>query len=159
MDKKMDEKVILHWLQGIPFFKEFSAEELKNLASEEKRFLTFEKDQPIIREGETDKTLYVLLKGKAKATKKVSNQEIIITHLNEGAVFGAMYLISKKDRPYMLSSIPEERITVVALTPDYFKTLDTNLQLIIKQQLIEMVCTRLDHMVEKHANLMKEMLL
>ena len=154
----MDEKAILHWLTGTPFFTDFTAEGLKNLVSQKKYFLEFTDGQCIVEEGKIDKTLFVLLKGKTRVSKKSKNEDITVTHLNEGAVFGAMFLISKKERPYKFSLISEGETTVIGLTSDFFKSLDSGLQIKLKEQLMELVFTRLDNLVEKHSDLMKDML-
>ena len=156
----MDEKIIFHWLKGVPFFSDFSAEQLQRLAGEKKYILKFSNDQTIIKEGNIDKTLFILLKGRARLTKRTSkNVDATITHLNDGAVCGAMFLISKKERPYQCSLISEGQSTFVGLTHDFFKTLEPGLQMKLKEQLMELVFTRLDNLIAKHADLMGEMLI
>ena len=154
----MNEKAILHCLTGIPFFTDFSAEELKNLVSEKKYFLNFSSGEAIVEEGTIDKTLYILLKGKARVTKKSGRNDIAIFHINEGAVYGMMHLISKRERTYKCSIVSEEETMVAALTPDYFKSLDSMLQIKIKEQLLEIMFTRIEHLIGKHTDLMREML-
>jgi len=154
----MNEKAILHCLTGIPFFTDFSAEELKNLVSEKKYFLNFSNGQSIVEEGTIDKNLYVLLKGKARVTKKSRGDDIAIFHINEGAVYGMMYLISKKERIYKCSIVSAEETMVAALTPDYFKNLDSMFQIKIKEQLLELMFTRIENLITRHTDLMREML-
>jgi len=154
----MDEKVILHWLKGTPFFSDFSPEELQRLASEQKHVLKIENERFIVKEGQIDKTLFILLQGKVRVTKKINNKDITFSYLNQGAICGAMYLISKKERAHQVSLVSEGEITVVGLTPDYFKTLDPGLQIKLKEQLMELVFTRLENLATKHADLMKDVL-
>jgi len=154
----MDEKAILHRLKGIPFFSDFSPEELRTLASDQKYILNFENEQLIVEEGRIDKALYVLLKGKVRVTKKSKDKDITLSHLNQGAICGAMFLISKKERSTQYSLISEGGTTLIGLPPDYFKTLDPGLQIKLKEQLMEVVFTRFENLATKHADLMKDML-
>ena len=154
----MNDKTILHLLTGIPLFKDFSAKELKNLVSEKKYFLKFSNGQSIAEEGKIDKILYVLLKGKARVTKKSANNDTAFFHINEGAVYGMMYLLSKKKRPYICSIVSEGETMVAALTLDYIKTLDSRLQIKIKEQLMELMITRFEHLIAQHTGMMREIL-
>ena len=87
-------------MKGIPFFKSFSAGEKKTVANLNSHLIEDKKGVYVIRQGEKDSTIFILLKGTLAITKnEVPDAEL--NTLKVGALFGEVPLITGKSRSTM----------------------------------------------------------
>ena len=93
----MKEKDILDLMADIPFFKPFTLKEKKILASTDTHIVQYRKGEQLIRQGDKDSTIFVLLKGNLAITKnEVPDAEL--NTLSAGAMFGEVPLITGRPR-------------------------------------------------------------
>src|SRR6056297_40136 len=91
-------------LKELEIFQKLNYEEKKSLMkiSETK---TFEPDDLVIKHGEPDNTLYIILSGRAKITeynenKNENQEEVVLAEMKSGDFFGLTSLISKTNNIY-----------------------------------------------------------
>jgi CRP-like cAMP-binding protein len=111
-------------LKELEIFQKLNYEEKKELMkiSETK---TFEPDDLVIKHGEPDNTLYIILSGRAKITeynenKNENQEEVVLAEMKSGDFFGLTSLISKTNNiyrgdvkaiePLVLISFPRQKI-------------------------------------------------
>jgi len=111
-------------LKELEIFQKLNYEEKKSLMkiSETK---TFEPDDLVIKHGEPDNTLYIILSGRAKITeynenKNENQEEVVLAEMKSGDFFGLTSLISKTNNiyrgdvkaiePLVLISFPRQKI-------------------------------------------------
>lgn len=139
----LDKEQVLALMKKIHFFKEFTEEEKSGLASLKSQLVHYEPKAKIIREGEIDVSLFVLLKGTARVTCN-ELPRIDIIKLKPGAVFGEISFISK--RPRSTNVIAEDKVLVLKMDGVLFDEISFEVQVKIKDKLVELLIQRLDDM-------------
>ena len=150
----MDTDRILKWIQAVPFFSSFRKDELESLASEQKYFNKYNENEMIIQEGQTDQALFIILKGTVRITKDSGKNEIELTKLNEGTVFGEMTLLRKGRRTS--NAIAEKATIVMTMKPDTLENLDFKLKAKFKDELLKLVLKRFETLNEKYTALLNK---
>jgi CRP-like cAMP-binding protein len=125
-------------------FKYFTDGEKKAFCEMDHSLVEFKNGDLIIEEGETTKSLYILLEGSVLITKKRDEATIRLAKLKSGAVFGEMSFFSKKPRG--TNVLAHENVLVLKLSETFFESLDPVLQNKIKDYFIEILIIRLDQM-------------
>lgn len=125
------------------FFRDFSDEERNSFAENESLIVKFKKGDFIIREGEIDKSVFVILKGKASVTKD-SAPDIELNELGEGEMFGAFALVTHA--PRTTNVIAKEDVTVFRIKGLELDNLDPATLNKFKNQLIRALISKIDEM-------------
>ena len=149
----MEHKLILSFLSSISFFKDFSMEDKSALMQSKDMFVKFWPDQLIIKEGDIDDGLFIILKGHVNVSKR-SKPNVSIAKLGPGSLFGEINIISKKPRTTNVTAVNE--VVLMRITPDMLDKLDVGLQKRFHGKLINLLVKRLDEMNQKLASAMKE---
>ena len=103
----------------------------------------YKKGENIIRQGEKDSTIFVLLKGSLAITKdEVLDAEL--NTLNLGVMFGEAPLITRKSRP--TNVIAKKKVVVLKMDNYLLKTLDPAILNKFKDHLLKILIGRLDIM-------------
>ncbi len=63
-----------------------------------KRIVYYQKGENIIKEGKTDKRMYIILDGSVRISLSDGNEKIEVAQLNKGAFFGEMSLFNDAPR-------------------------------------------------------------
>lgn len=142
----MEFEKALKCFDGIPFFKGFSKEERRFLASLDCSLCHFAHGEFVIRRGETDRTLFILLEGSVSITYDRPS-EITITQLRRGAIFGEVSLISKRNRT--TNVVADGNISVLKMDGEMISRLNPHLVNKIKDKVIDLLVQRLDLMNER----------
>lgn len=101
----------------------------------------YKKGENIIRQGEKDSTIFVLLKGSLAITKdEVLDAEL--NTLNLGAMFGGVPLITRKSRS--TNVIAKKKVVVLKMDSYILKTLDPAILNKFKDHLLKILIGRLD---------------
>ena len=103
----------------------------------------YKKGENIIRQGEKDSTIFVLLKGSLAITK----DEVLDTELNTlnlGAMFGEIPLNTGKSRS--TNVISKKKVVVLKMDSYLLKTLDPAILNKFKDHLLKILIDRLDEM-------------
>ena len=87
----------IKFLQKISFFSTFDDHELKQLLAVS-RWLKVPAGTLIIKEGSTDRLLYILVRGDVSVFKTVKGKRLELTTLTTGATFGEMAMVAETKR-------------------------------------------------------------
>ncbi len=148
----MEHKLIMSFLAGISFFNDFSLQDKAELIQSKDMFIKFWPDQLIIKEGNIDDGLFIILKGQVAVTKQ-SKPNATLAQLGPGSLFGEINLISKKARTTNVTALNE--VVVMRITQEMVDRLDPNLQKKFQSKLINLLVQRLEEMNQKLASAMK----
>jgi len=116
------------------------------LLKTEGAFVKFKPYDNIIREGEIDESIFIILKGVVNITKQ-SLPDIIISQLKAGSLFGEIALISDAPRTSNATAFTES--ILMKITKNMINQLPLALQKKLQDQLIRILAQRLDEMNEK----------
>jgi len=94
----------LEVLSQFQFFGGFKPKELEVLVSLAEEF-TFPPEAKIIREGDVEDCMFVLLEGRVGVTKKVGEQVIDLTTLEPGSFFGEIALVDDGPRSASVTAL------------------------------------------------------
>ncbi len=134
---------VLKLIKEISFFKPFTAGEKKTLVNLDTHIIEHKKGDYIIRQGEKDSTIFILLKGVLAITKdEVPDAEL--NTLKVGAMFGEVPLIPGKTRS--TNVIAKNRVVVLKMDAYLLKTLDPAILNKFKDHFLKIIIKRLDEM-------------
>jgi CRP-like cAMP-binding protein len=139
-------------INRLDFFRDFNSEEKRFFATLNSQHVTFEKHSTIIRQGEIDSSLFILLFGKVKVVREPQSKTTL-AELEPGAIFGEVSFLKKK--PRTTSVIAMEKVVVLKMDGEMIERLNPILLNKFKNQLIELLLGRLDKMNERFLLLKK----
>jgi len=131
-------------LGKIPMFKNITEQEIKQVAKLKFSDLTFQKGDVIIKEGEDETSLYLLIVGTVSIIKDIGN--VTITTLNPGDVFGDMSFLTKK--PRYTTAKAREDVRVLKMDDNFFQKIDSEVKNKIKDYFIDLLISRIDRLNE-----------
>ncbi len=139
----MQNQEALKLIKGISFFKPFTPSEKKTLANLDNHIIEHKKGDYVIRQGEKDSTIFVLLKGTLAITKnEVPDAEL--NTLKAGALFGEVPLITGKKRS--TNVVAKNKVLVLKMDSHLLKSLDPSILNKFKDHLLKIIIKRLDEM-------------
>lgn len=100
------------FLKKISFFATFDDHELKQLLGLS-RWLKVPAGTLIIKEGSTDRVLYILVRGDVLVFKTVQGKRLELTKLTTGATFGEMAMVAETKRTAGVETLSETYILMV----------------------------------------------
>lgn len=139
----MNKDNLLKLMDNVPFFKEMDNAEREGLLAYEKHWMQFKPQEKILKEDEVDYGFFVLLEGKVSVLRSKPT-EVTLAQLVPGALFGEITL--KTQRPRTSSIEADEEVTVLKVDGLLIDKLSPALIIKIKDQIIDLVITRLDEM-------------
>jgi CRP-like cAMP-binding protein len=145
---------IVQLMSNIPFFKDFNNEEKRAIAEIKNALARFPVGEYIIRQGTFERSIYILLKGKAAVTKKEVPRAVIHT-LNPGDVFGELSFLSK--RPRGTNIVAKTDVMVLQFHVEFFDKLAVEIREKLKDQFLHILINRLDNMNDSVVQLKSEM--
>ncbi len=143
MGSSYDKSLILNLMDKLSFFGQFTREEKADLAGFENCVVKVELGEKIIRQGDTDTSLFVLLKGEAEVTKSEAPGKTI-AKLMPGAVFGEISFVSKKPRASTVTATSEG--LVLKLDHEIMDKAGASVRDKVKTYLLNLLIKRLDNM-------------
>ena len=141
---------LLNTISSIPLFENFSKEEKQEFVKSDLSVRRFQSGDTIITEGEKHSSLYLLITGSVSVIK---NQNMVLSTLKPGELFGEMSFLTKKPRHTSVAATEDS--LVIRMDDAFFKKLSPLLSDKIKNFLIEMLVERLDGMNEAMAKIGK----
>lgn len=132
--------------EKIPAFEKLSQKELGivyNIA-EQRRFAPGE---VILKEGDKDKTLFLIVDGQVAIYKNISGVNVPLDTLEAGFWVGEVAML--RDAPRMATAVAVNQTQLLAFTPQAFATLPEKLQIHIQKYLLALAGHRLDGLLEK----------
>ena len=141
----MEIEQVLALFDKIDFFLEFTSEEKKVVAGLKSNIQKFQPNEQIIKQGEADFSVYIVLKGSVSITKN-EHPNLVLNKLKAGAVFGEMSLLAKRMRSTNVTA--EGEVIALKIDGEYFDKIDLPLQSKFKDKFLEILIKRLDDMNE-----------
>ncbi|MCZ6541089.1 MAG: cyclic nucleotide-binding domain-containing protein, partial [Nitrospinae bacterium] len=123
--------------------KEMDNAEREGLLAYEKHWMQFKPQEKILKEDEVDYGFFVLLEGKVSVLRGKPT-EVTLAQLVPGALFGEITM--KTQRPRTSSIEADEEVTVLKVDGLLIDKLSPGLIIKVKDQIIDLVITRLDEM-------------
>jgi len=148
----VDKANVVKWLESVPFYRNFDKKELGTLAEKQNLFLKFNENDQIIEEGDTDQAFYIIIQGTVRITKTNRDNEITLTKLNTGAVFGEMSLLRKGKRTS--NAIAEISTVLMEIKPDDLNDMEISLQVKFQGELLKVVMKRFETLNNKYTELL-----
>ncbi|NIQ02137.1 MAG: cyclic nucleotide-binding domain-containing protein [Nitrospinaceae bacterium] len=142
----MEKDQLLKLMDAIPFFGEMDREERERLLAQDSHWVHFKPGEKILKEGEVDYGFYVLLEGKVSVVRD-QPPEISLAQLVPGAIFGEITL--KAQRPRSSSIAADDEVFVFKVDNPLVDQIKPELVIKIKDQIIQLVITRLDEVNTK----------
>ena len=146
----MEFEKALELFKDIPFFAEFNNEEKRFLASLDCNLLSCNDGETIVREGDIDLSLFILLQGQVSVIRKSMNKGVL-SRLEPGAVFGVNSVVRKQARS--TSIVSDGKAIILKMDASLIDQLNPLLLNKIKNRLIELLLKRLDEMNDQLMNL------
>ncbi len=140
----MDPDEMFKLTEGNAFFRFMNGAERRHLASFINAWQTHPPGSNLIRAGDKDHALFVLVRGSASVIKPT---DIFIAQLKEGEIFGEISF--KTRRPRFSSVIADEECIVFKMDDTLLEKLSPELQIKIKDQIIGVLVTRLDDLNQR----------
>ena len=153
----MDSEYIKQFIEGTPFFKEFSDHEKNKLAGDSNTFKQFEKGENIFIQGDDGFSLFVVLLGSIELIKicdvvgqegRVSlkkEEEKTVGELETGSVFGEISLLTGRKRS-VTARVVSAKAVVMEISDKLVEGLIPSIQAKFHKQLLMALVQDLDDM-------------
>ena len=142
----MDDEQAFKMIDKHSFFDGFTQDEKRFLSTLESQIYKYFPADVIIKEGETDYSFFVLLKG-VVAIVKNNPRQVTITKLKAGAIFGEIAYVAKRKRT--TSVIADGDVIALKIDTKNIYTLKPDIPTKLKDNLIEILVRRLETMNEQ----------
>ncbi|MEO5346396.1 MAG: cyclic nucleotide-binding domain-containing protein [Magnetococcus sp. YQC-9] len=127
-------------LAAIDFFREFTEAEMTHIYHNG-QFKICKAGETIIREGNVDRTMFVLITGLVKVARRFTPDQILAT-LEPGTIFGEIEFVSRQVRS--TSVIALEESLVFQLEEKHYSELPAEIMVKIQQQAVKLLLNRLE---------------
>lgn len=148
---------VLDFIKSLPFFDDFSEEEKSALVNKKGLFEQYTAGEVIIKQGAIEPWLFVILLGKVRLTKSLSENveegrislknsiDITLKELEIGSIFGEISLIT--ERPRNVTAIAASpNVALIKVTKEILESFDQNIQMKFQKQLLLKLAENLDDM-------------
>ena len=104
---------------NLAIFKSLSPADARDLI-DKCHFMSYEKNNTIVKKGDDDNAIYIIIEGKVKLVKIENNvpEEILLAQFKKGDFFGLSSMISSKSSYYMVDVIAEEPVILTMIERD-----------------------------------------
>ena len=147
----MDDEQAFKLIDKHSFFDGFTQDEKRFLSTLESQIYKYFPANVIIKEGETDYSFFILLKGVVAIVKNnpklVGLKEVTITKLKAGAIFGEIAYVAKRKRT--TSVIADGDVIALKIDTKNIDALKPDIPTKLKDNLIEILVRRLETMNEQ----------
>lgn len=151
----MEQKsIIIDRLKKIPLFDGFTAAELAEVADMHAIFKSFKNGQLIIKEGDMDATVCILIQGAAYVRNR-ERPDVEICTLTEGQIFGEMTYILKISRTTDVVAKTDD-VWVLVLDDEMLEKLSPSIISKFKDIFLQVIAKRLTIMNQKFSSLKME---
>ena len=137
----MEQKQAFELIDKLSFFENFTQEEKHSISTLDNQIWGFNSTDVIIREGELDYSFFILLKGLVTVIKSNSN-DMVLTTLKAGAVFGEISCILKRVRTTTV--VADGNAIALKIDTQNMDKLKLNISSKLKDKLIEVLVKRLE---------------
>lgn len=149
----MNDQELFKNIDQIAFFDDFSESEKRAFSQMEGLVFNFSKGDYLIREGEVDLSIFVILEGAAAVTKNKA-PDLELNKLGRGDIFGDITFLAQI--PRTTNVIAKNNLAVLKLDAQKFKSLDPKLVNKFKDQIIILLISRLEGMNDSTVKIKEE---
>ena len=128
-------------MDEIPFFKEMDSSDRENLLTHETHWVQFKPQEKILKEDEVDYGFFVLLEGEVSVMRS-KPAEVSLAQLVPGSIFGEVTMKAKRPRSSSIEA--DNDVTLLKVDSQLLDQLSPELKIKIKDQILDVVITRLD---------------
>jgi len=128
-------------MDEIPFFKEMDSSDRENLLTHETHWVQFKIQEKILKEDEVDYGFFVLLEGEVSVMRS-KPAEVSLAQLVPGSIFGEVTMKAKRPRSSSIEA--DNDVTLLKVDSQLLDQLSPELKIKIKDQILDVVITRLD---------------
>ena len=140
---ELSQKQLLGVFEKVSFFEFFTDDEKELLTKFKSNMHGFASGQYIIRQGEAERSVYILLKGKVNITKK-EKASVVINTLKAGDLFGEIAFFCHRVR--ITNVVAKGNAMVLKMDWDLFGQLPEETKNKVKDKLVEVLIQRLEDM-------------
>ena len=137
----MEQKQAFEMINKLSFFDNFTQEEKHSISTFDNQIWSFNSNDVIIKEGDLDNSFFILLKGLVTVIKSNSN-DMVLTTLKAGAVFGEISCILKRVRTTTV--VADGNAIALKIDTQNMDKLKPNISSKLKDKLIEVLVKRLE---------------
>ena len=137
----MNKDKLVKLMNEIPFFKEMDKAEREDLLAHTNHWMEFKPQEKILKEDEVDYGFFVLLEGEVSVMRS-QPAEVSLAQLVPGAMFGEITMKATKPRTSSIEA--DNDVTVFKVDSQLMDQLSPEMVIKIKDQIIDLVITRLD---------------
>ena len=137
----MNKDKLVKLMDKTPFFKEMDKADRENLLSHKNHWMQFKPQEKVLKEDEVDYGFFVLLEGQVSVMRSKPT-EVSLAQLVPGAMFGEITMKAKRPRSSSIEA--DNYVTVFKVDSQLLDQLSPELIIKIKDQIIDLVITRLD---------------
>jgi len=160
----MVEDSISNFINGVPFFKDFSDVEREKLISRADCFEKYDKENEIFKQGDPGHSLFLVLQGEVAlfrlGTIKVDEGRVSlkdevdkkITSLRHGSIFGEISMLTESKRN-VTARVESAQAVVMKITKKLIDGLNHPTQIKFHRQLLLALATHLDGMNSQFVDL------
>ncbi len=131
----------LAWIKKLPFFSIFSDAEKEYLSTLNNRIMSCKRHDVIIRQGEIDTALFVLIKGKVRIFKN-ERPNLVLAYRKPGDIFGEISYLKKTVRT--ANAVAETDSIFLTIDGIMFEKLSTEIQNKFRARFLDILIERLD---------------
>lgn len=143
-DDRAEQEQLFTLLGEIAFFDAFSSYEKKRVAGNKAAFGTYRAGQRLIKEGDTDTSFFIIVKG----TVTVLKQGTPIINLDTGDFFGEMAFLTNEPRNTSVVAA-DDGVIALQVDQELMKKLSADIREKIKDQIINKLIERLNKTTER----------
>ena len=137
----MNKDALLKLMDEVPFYREMDSSERELLLGFENHWSEFKVDEKILNEDEVDYGFFVLLTGQVSVVRS-KPAEVSLAQLVPGSIFGEITMKAKRPRTSSIQA--DEDVVVFKVDGPLLDQLPSSLTIKIKDQIIDLVISRLD---------------
>lgn len=108
----------------------------------------------IVRKGDIDRSVYIILVGSAKVLKSSGRSELVFGRLEAGDIFGEISLLRKGGRTFDVKA--EIQTIVISITAKHINSLPVNIQSKMKSQFLKIMLGRFEDINRKYTELLSK---
>ena len=145
----MDEQEInLAFIKKLPFFSIFSDAEKEFLSTLNNHIMFCKRHDVIVRQGEIDTTLFILIKGKIRIFKN-ERPKLVLAYRKPGDIFGEISYLKKTVRT--ANAVAETDSTFLSIDGLMFEKLSAEIQNKFRARFLDILIERLDDLNKRYA--------
>ncbi len=135
---------IVDFMENVPFFEGFSEKEKLEISKVESHVVQYISGDYVIREGQKDQSIFVILKGTGTITTEEA-PKVEVNDLEAGAIFGEMSFLFHSPRSVNVK-VKGDYLIALKLDSEMFEKLEPKLLSKVKDQLNKEIACRLNSM-------------